>query len=192
MISMKVLALVGSPRKGGNTDLLVDQILQGVKAKAQVEVQVQAKSQGHFADKLYLYDYDILPCIDCRGCKRGDLTCKLEDGMAEIYPRLEAADIIIFGTPIYWYGPTAKMKLLIDRLRPFIASGKLKGKKGIIVVPSEEGPGCCGPLVEMFRMSFEYLGMTMAGSILASAYEKGEINEKPEELRRAYELGASL
>lgn len=183
---MKILALVGSPRKGGNTDLLVDQILQGAKAGAQIQ------AQGHSADKLYLYDYDILPCIDCRGCKRGDLACKLEDGMAEIYPRLEAADIIIFGTPIYWYGPTAKMKLLIDRLRPFIASGKLKGKRGIAVVPSEEGPGCCGPLVEMFRMSFEYLGMTTAGNILASAYEKGEINEKPEELRRAYELGASL
>lgn len=181
---MKILALVGSPRKGGNTDLLVDQILQGAKAKAQ--------GQGHFADKLYLYDHDILPCIDCRGCKRGELVCKLEDAMANIYPQLEAADIIIFGTPVYWYGPTAKMKLFIDRLRPFIASKKLKGKKGIIVVPSEEGPGCCGPLAEMFRMSFEYLGMTIAGSILASAYEKGEIQETPEELQRAYELGASL
>jgi len=189
---MKILALVGSPRKGGNTDLLVDQILQGAKAKAQAEVQTEVQSQGHFADKLYLYDHDILPCIDCRGCKRGELVCKLEDGMKEIYPLLEAADIIVFATPIYWYGPTAKMKLLIDRLRPFIANGKLKGKKGIIVAPSEEGPGCCGPLVEMFRMSFEYLGMTMAGSILASAYEKGEIKEKPEELQRAYELGASL
>ncbi len=185
---MKILALVGSPRKGGNTDLLIDQILRGVKANARAEVQ----NQGHFADKLYLYDYDILPCIDCRGCKREELACKLEDGMANIYPQLEAADIIVFGTPIYWYGPTAKMKLLIDRLRPFIANGKLKGKKGIIVVPSEEGPGCCGPLVEMFRMSFEYLGMAMAGSILASAYEKGEIKEKPGELQRAYELGASL
>ncbi|HSD57607.1 MAG TPA: flavodoxin family protein [Methanotrichaceae archaeon] len=189
---MKILALVGSPRKGGNTDLLVDQILQGAKVEAQAPVQAQAQAQGHFADKLYLYDYDIRPCIDCRRCKRGALVCKLEDAMAEIYPRLEAADIIIFGTPVYWYGPTAKMKLLIDRLRPFIASGKLKGKRGIVVVPSEEGPDCCGPLAEMFRMSFEYLGMTPAGSILASAYEKGEIKEKPEELRRAYELGASL
>jgi multimeric flavodoxin WrbA len=177
---MKILALIGSPRRGGNTDLLVDQMLHG------------AESKGHCTDKLYLYDYEILPCIDCRGCKRGELTCKLDDAMAEIYPRLEASDIIIFGTPVYWYGPTAKMKLLIDRLRPFIANGKLNGKKGLIVVPSEEGPGCCGPLAEMFRMSFEYLGVTTEGSILAKAYEKGEINETPEELQRAYELGASL
>lgn len=177
---MKILALIGSPRRGGNTDLLVDQMLHG------------AESKGHRTDKLYIYDYEILPCIDCRGCKRGDLTCKLDDAMTKIYPRLEASDIIIFGTPVYWYGPTAKMKLLIDRLRPFIANGKLRGKKGLIVVPSEEGPGCCGPLAEMFRMSFEYLGVTTAGSILAKAYEKGEIKETPEELQRAYELGASL
>lgn len=177
---MRILALIGSPRRGGNTDILVDGILQGAKGK------------GYLAYKLYLYDYEILPCIDCRGCKRGDLTCRLDDGMAEIYPMLEAADIIVFGTPIYWYGPTAKMKLLIDRLRPFIASRKLSGKKGMIVVPSEEGKVCCGPLSEMFRMSFDYLGMTMAGSMLAQAYEKGEIKEKPEELRRAYELGAAL
>lgn len=177
---MRILALIGSPRRGGNTDILVDWILQG------------AKGEGHIADKLYLYDYEILPCIDCRGCKREDLACPLEDGMEEIYPRLEAADIIVFGTPIYWYGPTAKMKLLIDRLRPFIANKKLSGKKGMIVVPSEEGQGCCGPLSEMFRMSFEYLGMSFIGSMLVQAYEKGEIKEQPKELRRAYELGAAL
>jgi multimeric flavodoxin WrbA len=177
---MKILALMGSPRRGGNTDLLVDQMLCG------------AQSKGHSFDKLYLYDYEILPCIDCRGCKRGDFVCGLKDAMPEIYPLLEAADIIIFGTPIYWYGTTAKMKLLIDRLRPFIANRKLTGKGGIIVVPSEEGPGCCGPLSQMFQMSFEYLGMKDTGSILAQAYEKGEIKEKLGELQRAYDLGASL
>ncbi len=178
--AMKILALIGSPRREGNTDILVEQILKG------------AETAGYSTEKLYLYDYEILPCFDCRGCKRGDPTCKLKDEMAEIYPRLETADIIVFGTPIYWYGPSAKMKLLIDRLRPFIASNKLKGRKGIVVVPSEEGPSCCGPLVEMFRMSFNYLGMEFIGSILAKAYERGEILGSPDDLRRAYELGSSL
>ncbi len=112
--------------------------------------------------------------------------------MQEIYPRLEASALIIFGTPIYWYGPTAKMKLFIDRLRPFIASGKLKGKKGLVVVPSEEGSGCCGPLLEMFRMSFDYLGMEMAGNILAKPTSEAKIAENPEDLKRAYQLGASI
>jgi multimeric flavodoxin WrbA len=179
---MKILALIGSPRIGGNTDILVDQILRGAAAK------------GHAVQKLRLYDYEILPCIDCRRCKKeeSNFTCALRDGMAEIYPALEESDVIVFGTPIYWYGPTGKMKLAIDRLRPFIASGRMKGKKGILVVPSEEGPGCCGPLVEMFRMSFEYLGMETAGSILARAYERGEIESDPVALKDAYELGADL
>ena len=179
---MKVLALTGSPRIGGNTEILVDEMLRG------------AESKGHAVERLRLYDYEILPCVDCRRCKRSEsgYTCALKDGMKEIYLKLENSDCIIFGTPVYWYGPTAKMKLLIDRLRPFIASGKMKGKKGAVAAPSEEGPGCCGPLMEMFRMSFDYLGMELAGSVLAEAYERGEIEESPEELKRAYELGRSL
>jgi multimeric flavodoxin WrbA len=177
---MKVLALIGSPRIGSNTDILADRVLQG------------AQSRGHSTEKIYLYDYRISPCLDCRRCKRDDFTCHLVDGMSEIYPRLEKADLIVFGTPIYWYAPTAKMKLLIDRMRPFIASGKLKGKRGVVVTPSEEGESCCGPLMEMFRMSFEYLGMVFAGSILARAYERGEVRDNVDDLNRAYELGASL
>jgi len=179
---MKILALIGSPRKQGNTDILVNEICRGSKAV------------GHVVETVRLYDYEILPCIDCRHCKRqeADHACTLKDGMQVIYPKLEDSDLIIFGTPVYWYGPTAKMKLLVDRLRPYIESRRLKGKRGIVVMPSEEGPGCCGPLMEMFSRSFDYLGMKMEGSILARAYERGEIEKNPEEIRRAYELGASL
>ena len=52
--------------------------------------------------ELYLYDYQILPCLDCRRCKKDEFTCHLLDGMSEIYPRLEEADLIVFGTPVYW------------------------------------------------------------------------------------------
>jgi multimeric flavodoxin WrbA len=177
---MKILALIGSPRRGGNTDLLVDQVLEGYS------------SRGDGTEKIRLYDVEIEACLDCRRCKKGDRTCTLSDGMREVYPKLDEADVIVFGTPIYWYGPSGKMKLFIDRIRPYIASGKLRGKAGVVVAPSEEGPGCCGPLTEMLRMSFDYLGMKFAGSILARAYEKGEVGENAEEMKRAYELGRSL
>lgn len=177
---MMVLALMGSPRKGGNTDILVEQVLRG------------AKNCGHSVEKLYLYDYQIVPCLDCRKCKKDDLTCHMSDGMLKIYPKLDKADLIVFGTPVYWYGPTAKMKLLIDRMRPFIASGKLLGKMGVVITPSEEGESCCGPLMEMFRMSFEYLGMMFFGSILVRAYERGEVKNNEKDMKRAYELGLSL
>jgi multimeric flavodoxin WrbA len=102
--------------------------------------------------------------------------------MKSIYPILDESDIILFGTPIYWYGPTGPMKTLIDRLRPYIANRKLVGKKGAVISPSEEGPKCCEPMVEMFKMSFHYLGMEYLGEALAMAYERGEIEDKPNEL----------
>jgi multimeric flavodoxin WrbA len=177
---MKILALNGSARKRGNTDILIDQILKGSKEK------------GHRSEKLYLYNYEILPCMDCRDCKRGNDVCSLHDGMNKIYPKMEKADLIIFGTPNYWNGPTGKMKLLIDRMRPFVPSRKLEGEKWVVVSPSAEGPNSCKLLVEMLRLSFDYLGMKFAGKILVKAYEKGEIKKNQKALEKAYELGASL
>ena len=177
---MKILALIGSPRKGSNTDTLTNQILKGSKAN------------GHTTEKLYLYDYEISPCIDCRNCKKGGFVCPIRDGMKQIYPKMEEADIIIFGTPLYWYGPSGKMKLLVDRMRPFVANGRLKGKRWITVIPSAEGAKACAPLIETFRLSFDYLGMKFAGKLLAKAYERGEIKENQKELDRAYKFGTSL
>ena len=177
---MKVLALIGSPRKGGNTDILVDKILEGCKEK------------GFTSEKLYLYDLSISACTDCRLCKSKDYECAIKDDMRQIYPLMVEADVIIFGTPVYWYGPTGKMKLLIDRMRPFIASKKMQGKRGVLAAPSEEGPKACKALLEMFRMSFDYLGMEFVDSILSSAYEKAEVSRNEDDLKKAYEVGISL
>jgi multimeric flavodoxin WrbA len=177
---MKILSLIGTPRKESNTDLLVDQILKG------------SKRGKHTTQKLYLYDYEILPCMDCRDCKKGDYVCTLNDGMKKIYPKMEKADLIIFGTPNYWNGPTGKMKLLIDRMRPFVPSRKLKGKKWVIVSPSGEGPNSCRLLVEMLRLSCDYLGMKFAGKVLVKAYEKGEIKKNQKALKKAFHFGTSL
>jgi multimeric flavodoxin WrbA len=151
---MKVLGLVGSPRRGGNTDLLVDSVLEGVAKK-------------HSTEKIYLYGVDIAPCVDCRACKKGNLQCALRDGMNVLYPKLEEANVIVFGTPLYWYGPSAKMKLLLDRLRPYIASKKLKGKRAVLIVPSEEGADACNHTVGIFNMSIKYLEMELEGVLFA-------------------------
>ena len=177
---MRILALIGSPRKQSNTDILVDKILEGCKEK------------GFISEKLYLYDFDISACTDCRLCKSENYECAIKDDMQQIYSSMVEADILIFGTPVYWYGPTGKMKLLIDRMRPFIASKKMQGKRGVLVAPSEEGPKACKALLEMFRMSFDYLGMEFIDSILSMAYERAEVSGNKKDLEKAYELGISL
>jgi multimeric flavodoxin WrbA len=177
---MNVLALVGSPRKGSNTDLLVSTIIEG------------AAVNNHTVGKVYLYDFDIASCVDCKACKTGNYKCALNDDMQMLYPKLEEADIIVFGTPLYWYGPTAKMKLLVDRLRPFVASGKLKGKKAVLVIPSEEGADACNFAVGMFTLSFKYLGMDLAVKLLPKASERAEVKKQPQTLKEALKLGKNL
>ncbi|MCW4005100.1 MAG: flavodoxin family protein [Candidatus Bathyarchaeota archaeon] len=177
---MKVLGLVGSPRKGGNTDLLVDAVLFG------------AGAAGGVVEKLYLYDAKIMPCVDCRACKTGGFKCVLGDSMQQLYGKLEDADVLVFGTPLYWYGPTAQMKLFLDRLRPYIASGKLEGKKAVLIVPSQEGADACRSTVGMFEASFKYLGVDLVGKLLPTAYEKAEIKKQPDTLTQAFELGKTL
>lgn len=177
---MRVLGLVGSPRKGGNTDLLVSRILDG------------AGASGNLTEKVHLYGLDAAPCVDCRSCQKGKFQCVIEDGMQRLYPKLEGADVIVFVTPLYWYGPTGKMKLVMDRLRPFASSKKLEGKKAVMVVPSEEGENACSCLVGMFELSFKYLDMALAGKLLVKAYEKAEVNTQPETLSRAFETGKTL
>jgi len=176
-----VLALVGSPRKGGNTDILVDELLGA------------AEANGHVVGKVRLTELSIGPCRDCRACKhREDHSCVVDDDMTGLYSELELADVIVFGTPIYWYGPTAQMKPMLDRLRAFSGTGKLRGKTSMLVLPSQEGPSCCGPTVDMFAMIFRFLEMREGGAVLATAYDKGEVLGRPDDLARARELGASL
>ena len=177
---MRVLGLVGSPRKGGNTDLLVSKILDG------------ASTSNHSTEKVYLYPLTISPCVDCRNCQKGKFECTLADDMQVLYSKLEGADVIVFGTPLYWYGTSGKMKLVIDRLRPFVASEKLKGKKAIVVVPSEEGAHACNFLFEMLKLSFKYLDVALTDKLLVKAYEKAEVSKQPEALKNAFELGKKL
>jgi multimeric flavodoxin WrbA len=177
---MRILAFIGSPRKGGNTDILTDEFLKG------------AETGGHTYEKIYLYKYDISPCIDCRKCKKDGFSCVLKDDMQEIYPKMDQTDLIIFGTPNYWYGPTAKMKLLVDRMRPYVANERLKGKKAVVISPAAEGANANGPLMEMFEMSLKYLEVEFAGKVSAEAYERGEIKNDREALKNAYELGVSF
>lgn len=177
---MKILGLVGSPRKKSNTDLLVSAVLYG------------AGTNNHDIDKVDLYDTDIQPCVDCRVCKKGNHQCVIGDGMKQLYPKLEEADVIIFGTPLYWYGPTGKMKLFIDRLRPYVASEKLKGKRAVLVVPSEEGPEACEYIIGMFEMSLKYLKMSLSGKILVKAYEIAQVKQQHKALDEAFKLGKTL
>jgi multimeric flavodoxin WrbA len=122
----------------------------------------------------FLYDYEIKPCADCRGCKKGELKCVLKDDMPALYAKLEEAGTIVVSTPIYWFGPSAKTKLFIDRLRPNYANKHLKGKKVAILLPTGTGAPDCNLTIEMFKRVCTALEIEFLGAVTLKAYDIGD------------------
>jgi multimeric flavodoxin WrbA len=180
----KILAVVGSPRKGGNTDLLVSGIAEGAGvAGAQVEV-------------VRLGELQIRECDGCHACWTGR-PCSKQDDMLALYPKIAASETIVLGTPVYWYGPTALMKGFIDRFVYFNCEANrpmIRGKRAMVALVLEETQEpTWRPVVEFFERSLAYLEMKPAGTIIVPGVgRKGEILEHPERLEEAYRLGAGL
>ena len=99
-----IIVLSGSPRKGGNTDLLVDAFVKGAEKNNNVEVVSVA-------------DYKVNPCIGCNSCfDRQGHECFQQDDMRTVYDKLKCADVIVVASPVYFYGVSAQLKAIIDRL----------------------------------------------------------------------------
>ena len=180
----KILAVVGSPRKGGNTDLLVSRIAEGAGAAgAQVEV-------------VRLGELQIRECDGCHACWKGR-PCRKKDDMLAIYPKIAASEAIVFGTPVYWYGPTALMKGFIDRFVYFNCEANrpmIRGKRAVVAVVLEETQEqTWRPVIEFFEKSLAYLEMEPAGTIIVPGVgNKGEILAKQDRLEEAHRLGRRL
>ena len=179
-----ILGIVGSPRRNGNTHILVSRILEG------------AQSEGAAGDCLFLNDLYIQECNGCHACWEGK-ECSKNDDMNSIYPQIMESDGIVFGTPVYWYGPTALMKAFVDRFVYFNYPenrARIRGKVAAIAVPfEEEDPEAAALLVTFFEKSLRYLEMNLAGTILVPGVSrKGEILEKGDKLTEGYELGRRI
>jgi len=180
----KVIGVVGSPRKKGNTHILVSRILEG------------AEAEGVQTDIVLLGKLKIRECDGCHACWK-DKPCAKRNDMNDLYPKIEESDAIVFGTPVYWYGPTALMKGFIDRFVYFNCPEnrtKIKGKRAAIAVPyEEENPKTAKPVVTFFEKSLDYLEMNLIGKIIVPGVsDKGDVLQKEQVLAKAYELGQRL
>jgi multimeric flavodoxin WrbA len=98
---MKVLAIIGSKRKKGNTHLLVKEVLRHIREDVEKEV-------------IFINDYKFEGCIGCNGC-RNSTSCVVQDDMQIVYKKMMDADLLILASPTYYYNVTSDMKKLIDR-----------------------------------------------------------------------------
>jgi multimeric flavodoxin WrbA len=112
---MKVLGIVGSPRPGGNTEIMVEEVLAAARqASAETDIFLVAGKA-------------IAGCDGCHGCFQTG-GCRIKDDMQLLYPKMEWADGIVFGSPVYFNYVTAQAKAVIDRTFCYLGSHKLQGK----------------------------------------------------------------
>lgn len=185
----KVLGLNGSPRAGGNTDLLLEQVMAG------------AASRGARTETLFARSLRVEPCRHCDGCLK-DGQCVIPDEMQQVYPKLREADVVVIASPVHFMGLTAQIKAIIDRCQALWAA-KYVLKRPISPGRKRKGffVGVGGTrLKELFEPSratvkalFKSLDVDYAGDLVFSGIdEKGAIKEHPTALSDAYRAGQNL
>ncbi|MBA3060498.1 MAG: flavodoxin family protein [Nitrospirae bacterium] len=187
---MRVIAFLGSPRKDGNTELLLNEAIKGVKVSVSA-VQV-----------FNLNLMKISPCQDCGGCdETGE--CIVEDEMSQIYNAIRTADRIILASPVFFFGLSAQTKIMIDRCQAFwcekyllkkpIPEGEF-GRKGLLLLvggmEKEAGIKCSEATARAFFRTIsvpEHRTLSFLG-----VDAKGVILQHPTALKETYEAGKEL
>ncbi len=185
---MKVLGIYGSPRKGGNTDQLLDQALEG------------ARAAGAETATVYARDLTMRGCIECGGCDETG-NCVLKDDMQSVYPRLYESAAIIMATPIFFYNVTSQLKAVIDRSQAAWAKQRIEkpgkrrkhyegGKGYLIAVAASKGERLFDCAEITARYFFDALDMGYEDGLFLRQLEKdSDVQRRPEALTQAFELG---
>ena len=187
---MRVLGIAGSPRRGGNTDLLLAEVMKG------------AASRGAEVKTIVLNDLKITPCQHCDACLEAG-RCKIEDDMQMVYRELEDADRIVLASPIQFMGVTAQMKAMIDRCQSLWARkyvlklpplGNRQERKGFFIsVGGRKIANLFESTLITIKTLFRILDITYAGELLFPGVdEKGAIAQHPDALRQAFLAGQEL
>jgi multimeric flavodoxin WrbA len=172
-----VLGVVGSPRRQGNTETVVDMVLRG------------AQEAGAQVEKIILNELTIGPCQACDHCvSTGE--CTQQDDMPMILEKMRRSHVWVLGTPVYFWGPTAQFKAFLDRWysakhTPF------EKQRAIIAVPmGEHATSHADCTIETLKMGLAYLGLEpFATLVIPDIWDPGEIHERTTALEAAYRVG---
>lgn len=184
--STRILVLLGSPRKKGNSAALAEQIIKG------------ARSAGATVEKIFLHGKNISPCRACYACRNTDSKgCAIDDEMQPIYRKLVKSNAWVIASPVYWFTMSAQTKLFMDRCFALLAYKKsaFKGKRVAIAMsygdPDPFSSGCVNAL-RTFQDAFRYVGAKIVGMVYGSAEKPGEIKSNKALMKQAETLGKRL
>ena len=186
-LPVDVIFLMGSPRRGGNTDILTDEALD-----AAVECGVSAR-------KIAICDLRVSPCLEITRCMKTGV-CPIEDDMAWLAEDLLRAGAVVLSSPVFFYGPSAQAKALIDRCqalwaRKYVLKTEMgRGGRGyLIAVGATTGKKLFDGMELTTRYFFDALDKTFSGRVLVRGVDaKGAVSSHPEALAEARRLGTEI
>ena len=179
-MSKKVLILSGSPRMGGNSDILCDEFMRG------------ALESGNEVEKIRVASKKIAPCSGCYYCRDHGGECARRDDMAEVLQKMIDADVLVLSSPVYFYSIDAQLKAVIDRT---VARWlEVKNKEFYyIVTMADEACQSADTTLACFRGYADCVeGAVEKGVIIGSGiYEHGTVKDTPF-MKQAYEMGRGV
>lgn len=178
---MRVTVLQGSPNLKGSTAMLVEEFMRGVR------------EAGHEVERIDVARADIRPCTGCIACGYGARPCVQKDGMPEVLDELLASDMIVFATPVYYFGMTAQLKAVIDRFcaeNVSLTSRRLKA--ALLAVAWNSDAETFAALEAHYEAILKYLDMTDCGRVIGRGCGTPSMTRSTNDPQEAYELGYSL
>lgn len=183
----RVLCIAGSPRRGGNSDRLLEACMAGIR------------EAGGEPDLLVAAEAGVAPCRGCNACSRTG-ACVITDGMAEVNRRVDAADAVIVASPVYFATVPAVLKIVYDRFQPYWARVHRLGQArpprrpgAFLVVGGGGDPFGFRAAVDPTKSVFAVLGIAYHAELCVEGPDvPGEVAEYPEELARAARIGAEI
>jgi multimeric flavodoxin WrbA len=179
-MSKQVLVISSSPRKGGNSDTLCNQFIDG------------AESSGHQVEKIFLKDKKVNYCTGCGICYNGERSCSQKDDMAELLNKMISSDVIVMSTPIYFYAMCGQMKTFIDRCCARYT--EISDKEFyFILTAADNNKQALNRTVEEFRGFTECLENPKEKGIIygTGAWEVGDIKDSMA-MNQAFVMGKSI
>jgi multimeric flavodoxin WrbA len=187
--NMKVLGIMGSPRRQSNTEILLDKALEG------------AREAGAEVEKVLVSKLRISPCLEIYACFK-DGNCSIKDDMQTLYDKLLEADHIVFASPIFFYGITSQAKAVVDRCQALWARRHVLGmgeedkrvRRGVFIsVGATRGTKLFDGAVLTVKYFFDAVGVKYSGDLLIRGIDnKAQIKEHLTALEDVFRLGQEL
>ena len=177
---MNILILSGSPRRGGNTELLVEAFVKGA-------------SQKHHVEVVSVHDYKVNPCMGCNACfKNENNACIQKDDMSLIYDKMAVADMLVIASPVYFYGLSAQLKAVIDRFHNPIRDTYHIKKTALLFVGAASLPELFDGILAQYQLCLNFFKLEDAGRVLVRGVkDKGDIRNA-DALHEAFHLGSNV